>query len=73
MLELLGFEADFSLMLAEKNANKNNVYYVTAHIVRAVSALNQVFAINEEYGLNEKKGSRYDRVLRCIHLAIRIK
>lgn len=50
------FEAEFSLMFAESNAEKNDVYYVTAHIVRAISALNQVlFAVNEEYCLNEKK------------------
>ncbi len=50
------FEAEFSLMFAESNTGRNDVYYVTAHIVRSVSALNQVlFAINEEYCLNEKK------------------
>ena len=50
------FEAEFSLMFAENNARKNDVYYVTAHIVRTISALNQVlFAVNEEYCLNEKK------------------
>ncbi len=43
-------------MFAESSAEKNDVYYVTAHIVRAISALNQVlFAVNEEYCLNEKK------------------
>jgi len=43
-------------MFIESNAKKNDVYYVTAHIVRAISALNQVlFAIDEEYCLNEKK------------------
>jgi hypothetical protein len=50
------FEAEFSLMFAESNAEKNDAYYVAAHIVRAVSALNKVlFAVNEEYCLNEKK------------------
>lgn len=50
------FEAEFSLMFAESNSKKNDVYYVTAHIVRTISALNQVlFAVNEEYCLNEKK------------------
>lgn len=50
------FEAGFSLMFAESNAGKNDLYYVTAHIVRSISALNQVlFAVNEEYCLNEKK------------------
>lgn len=43
-------------MFAESNARKNDVYYVTAHIVGAISALNQIlFAVNEEYCLNEKK------------------
>ncbi|WP_313292010.1 nucleotidyltransferase domain-containing protein [Faecalispora jeddahensis] len=56
IIGFFGFEAGFSLMFAESNAKKNDVYYVTAHIVRAISALNQVlFAINEEYCLNEKK------------------
>lgn len=56
IVDFFGFEAEFSLMLAEKNAGKDDTYYVTAHIVRSVSALNQVlFAINEEYCLNEKR------------------
>lgn len=56
ILGFFGFEAEFSLMFAESNAPKNDVYYVTAHIVRAISALNQLlFALNEEYCLNEKK------------------
>ena len=56
IIGFFGFEAEFSSMLAEANAKKNDVYYVTAHIVRAISALNQVlFAVNEEYCLNEKK------------------
>ncbi len=56
IIGFFGFEAEFSLMFAESNAKKRDVYYVTAHIVRAVSALNQVlFAVNEEYCLNEKK------------------
>lgn len=50
------FESEFSLMIAESNAGKNDIYYVTAHIVRAISALNQVlFAVNEQYCINEKK------------------
>jgi predicted nucleotidyltransferase len=56
IIGFFGFEAEFSFMFAESNAKKNDVYYVTAHIVRAISALNQVlFAVNEEYCLNEKK------------------
>jgi len=55
IIGFFGFEAEFSLMLAESNAKKNDLYYVTAHIVRATSALNQVlFTVNEEYCLNEK-------------------
>lgn len=56
IIGFFAFEAEFSLMFAESNAEKNDVYYVTAHIVRVISALNQVlFAVNEEYCLNEKK------------------
>lgn len=56
ILDFFGFEAGFSLMLAEGSANKQDAYYVTAHIVRAISALNQVlFAANQQYCLNEKK------------------
>ncbi|MFA7538722.1 MAG: nucleotidyltransferase domain-containing protein [Candidatus Cloacimonadaceae bacterium] len=56
IIGFFAFEAEFSLMFAESSAEKNDVYYVTAHIVRAISALNQVlFAVNEEYCLNEKK------------------
>ena len=50
------FEAGFSLMFAEDNADKDDLYYVAGHLFRAVSCLNQVlFALNEEYCLNEKK------------------
>lgn len=50
------FEAGFSLIFAEDNAKKDDLYYVTGHIFRVVSCLNQVlFAINEKYCLNEKK------------------
>ena len=56
IIDFFVFEAEFSLMFSESNAEKNDAYYVAAHIVRAVSALNQVlFAVNEEYCLNEKK------------------
>ncbi len=50
------FEAMFSQELAEKNAARDDVYYVVAHLIRSVSALNQVlFALNEQYCVNEKK------------------
>lgn len=56
LVNFFSFEAEFSLMFVESNLNKDDIYYVTAHIVRSVSALNQVlFALNEEYCLNEKK------------------
>ncbi|KLU62690.1 hypothetical protein CEB3_c10020 [Peptococcaceae bacterium CEB3] len=38
MISFFSFEAGFSLMLARKNAGKDDVYYVVAHIVRSVSA-----------------------------------
>lgn len=50
------FEAAFSLQLASTYADKNDDYYVAAHIVRSLSCLNQMlFAHNGEYCLNEKK------------------
>lgn len=56
LIRHFGFEMEFSLMFVEKNWAKGDFYYVTAHLVRAASALNQVlFALNETYCLNEKK------------------
>lgn len=56
MVNYFMFEAGFSLMFAEDNAKKDDLYYVTGHLFRVVSCLNQVlFALNEEYCLNEKK------------------
>jgi hypothetical protein len=53
------FEAGFSHMFTAKNINKYDTYYVTAHLVRSVSCLNQVlFALNNEYCINEKKAVR---------------
>lgn len=50
------FEAGFSLDLAEKTLDRDDTYYVAAHLVRSVSAMNQVlFAVNRTYCLNEKK------------------
>lgn len=50
------FEAQFSIDLAVKSINRQDAYYVTAHLVRAISALNQViFALNRQYCLNEKQ------------------
>jgi hypothetical protein len=46
----------YSQMLAEKSILRDDVYYVSAHLVRSISALNQVlFALNEQYCINEKK------------------
>ncbi len=56
LINLFSFEAEFSLRMAENNIDKDDIYYVTAHVVRSISALNQVlFALNKEYCLNEKK------------------
>lgn len=56
LYEMFGFEASFSVDLAIKNINRDDPYYVIAHVVRAISAMNQViFAANRRYCLNEKK------------------
>lgn len=56
IIHLFSFEAEFSLWLAENSIDKDDIYYVTAHVVRSISTLNQVlFALNKEYCLNEKK------------------
>lgn len=56
MLQFFMFEAGFSQMFAISNSHKQDPYYVTAHLVRSVSCLNQVlFALNGEYCINEKK------------------
>lgn len=56
IIHLFSFETGFSLMLAEKNVARDDAYYVVAHLVRSISALNQVlFALNEQYCINEKK------------------
>ncbi|MEA5078803.1 MAG: nucleotidyltransferase domain-containing protein [Anaerolineaceae bacterium] len=59
LLNFFGFEMGFSLDLAKNYVLKEDRYYVMAHLVRSVSALNQVlFALNEKYCLNEKKAVR---------------
>lgn len=56
LLGFYGFEAGFSTMFVSKYAHTTDRYYVAAHVVRAISALNQVlFAYNREYCINEKK------------------
>lgn len=42
IIHFFSFEAGFSLMFAENNVSRNDVYYVVAHLVRSISALNQV-------------------------------
>lgn len=52
------FEASFSRMLAEKSRPAGDLAYLTGHLFRSLSALNQVlFALNEVWCLNEKKAS----------------
>ncbi len=56
IISFFQFEAGFSCMFAQENAKKGDAYYVTAHVVRSVSCMNQVlFALNDEYCLNEKR------------------
>lgn len=53
------FEASFSLLLAEKTVDHDDISYVAGHIYRSIACLNQVlFALNEEYCINEKKAVR---------------
>ena len=50
------FGSGFSCMLAKKGLSNNDIYCLTGHVFRSVSALNQVlFALNEQWCLNEKK------------------
>lgn len=62
LLEFFMFEANFSYLLAEKYGSNKDIYYLSGHLFRSVSCLNQVlFALNEKYCLNEKKAvSRID-------------
>lgn len=56
LMDFFRFEANFSCILAEKSLESGDIYYVTGHIFRAVSAMNQVlFARNKMWLLNEKK------------------
>lgn len=56
MLEVFGFEALFSINLASKTVVRHDQYYLIAHVIRAISCLNQlIFAVNRRYCLNEKK------------------
>ncbi|ALX49693.1 nucleotidyltransferase domain-containing protein [Lentibacillus amyloliquefaciens] len=56
MIQYFSFEASFSLMFMEANANKDDISYVMGHCFRSISCLNQVlFAKNDVYCINEKK------------------
>lgn len=56
---LFDFETGFSHMLAKANSDRDDAYYVAAHVARSLSCLNQVlFALNREYCINEKKAVR---------------
>ncbi len=56
IIDLFMFEAGFSHMLAEKNMDKDDIFYVCGHCFRSIAALNQVlFALNKEYCINEKR------------------
>jgi len=49
------FEANYSLMYAADNVEKDDVSYVAGCCYRTIACLNQViYALNEEYCLNEK-------------------
>ena len=52
------FEAKFSCALARKAETSKDNYYLSGHLFRSISALNQVlFALNRIYCLNEKKAT----------------
>jgi len=52
------FEANYSLMYAADNVEKDDVSYVAGCCYRTIACLNQViYALNEEYCLNEKKAA----------------
>jgi len=56
MIQYFSFEASFSLMFMEANANKDDISYVMGHCFRSISCLNQViFSKNKVYCINEKK------------------
>ena len=67
LLEFFNFEAGFSCMLAQKCAPTGELYYLSGHIFRSISALNQVlFALNKAWCLNEKKATlRIERFALC--------
>lgn len=55
IIATFAFEMRFSCELATKTIVRGDTYYVLAHVVRALSCLNQVlFALNRQYCINEK-------------------
>ncbi|MBC8587684.1 nucleotidyltransferase domain-containing protein [Paratissierella segnis] len=59
LVDFFIFEAEFSLMFAKDNIDKDDLSYVCGHCFRSISCLNQVlFAVNREYCINEKKAVR---------------
>jgi hypothetical protein len=65
LLDFFGFEARFSCELAIKTIERDDPYYLTAHCIRAISAMNQViFALNRQYIINEKKA--IVRAMQCL-------
>lgn len=58
LTDFFSFESGFSCMLAEKALTGGDLYYLSGHLFRSVSALNQLlFAINEKWCINEKKAA----------------
>lgn len=39
LIHLFSFETEFSLWLAENSIDKDDIYYVTAHVIRSVSRI----------------------------------
>lgn len=56
LIHYADFESEFSIKLAEKSIQNGDSYYISAHLVRAISQMNQLlFALNDSYCLNEKR------------------
>ena len=56
LMDFFGFEAGFSAGFVQKYAESGDLYYLSGHLFRSVSAMNQLlFALNRAYCLNEKK------------------
>lgn len=56
LIDYAEFESGFSIRQAEKSVKNDDTYYISAHLVRAISQMNQLlFALNDSYCLNEKR------------------